>query len=484
MKQWFEHEQGNWNRRDVWKIAVIFGMTLVLAAGTLYQNGRLSKETVSCPERQEEDSGTEVQESEVQASEVQTPEVQITEAQASEVQESEVQITEAQESEAQTSGIQASEVQESEILEISGTPAVQLDLNAAAAALLDADNKRVLYEKNGREHRAMASTTKIMTCLLALELGNPEDVVTFSAKAAAQPDVQMNGSEGEQYYLSDLLYSLMLESHNDTAVAIAEHIGGSVEGFAELMNEKARELGAYETNFVTPNGLDAEGHYTTACDLGLIACYAIKNQEFLEIIQTPAYTFQELNGRRSVSVTNKDAFLTTYDGAMGIKTGFTGEAGYCFVGAARRDGKTFVSVVLASGWPPHKTYKWNDTRILMDYGMSQYGMRTLLNSGYRLPVIPVRKGIEGEETTLYFKDSISMLMREDEAVQYIEQLPVELEAPVRRGEIAGTIDIYIGDTLYESVVVYIGTDIHRVDYRHTLQKVFRQYFLIPDTDAA
>lgn len=356
-----------------------------------------------------------------------------------------------------------------------------LELNAHAAALLDAENGRVLYEKNGREQRAMASTTKIMTCLLALELGNLEDVVTFSANAAAQPDVQMNGCEGEQYYLRDLLYSLMLESHNDTAVAIAEHIGGSVEGFAALMNDKAQELGVYETHFVTPNGLDAEGHYTTACDLGKIACYAIQNPDFLGIIQTPSYTFQEINGGRTVSVTNRDAFLTSYDGAMGIKTGFTGEAGYCFVGAAQRDDRTFVSVVLASGWPPHKTYKWKDTQVLMDYGMEQYQEQIILDPSYSLPEIPVRNGIETDAVPLYLTDSISLLLRTDEPVHYLERLPAELEAPVQKDMIAGTVEIYVGDELYQTVVVYTGAEVERISYRYVLRCLFQRYFMIPDS---
>lgn len=465
MKQWLKNQQGNWNRQDVWKISIIFGMTLVLVIGFRYQQQQSTSQTIV-----QQEGVTEAADVETHISDTGTSDTETSDMGTSDMGTSDVGAFDTGTSDTELSGMQETESDNE----------VQLELNAGAAALLDADNKRVLYERNGREHRAMASTTKIMTCLLALELGNPEDVVTFSANAAAQPDVQLNGCEGEQYYLRDLLYSLMLESHNDTAVAIAEHIGGSVEGFAALMNEKAKELGAYETNFVTPNGLDAEGHYTTACDLGLIACYAIQNQEFLDIVQTPAYGFQELNGARSVSVTNKDAFLTSYDGAMGIKTGFTGEAGYCFVGAARRDGKTFISVVLASGWPPHKTYKWNDTRTLMDYGMSQYEMRTVLSSDYQLPVIPVREGKEVQETSLYFEGDISMLMREGETVQIVEQLPAELEAPVRRGEIAGTMDVCINGNLYESVVVYVGTDIDRIDYRYIFENIVRQYFLIPD----
>ena len=172
-------------------------------------------------------------------------------------------------------------------------------LYALSAVLMDADSGRVLFEKDGYVKRAMASTTKIMTCILALEYGNLTDMVTVSRYAASMPDVQLNMKEGECYVLEDLLYSLMLESHNDTAVAIAEHISGSVENFAELMNEKAKNLGCTDTYFITPNGLDASKevdgemkiHSTTARDLALIMSYCIKNEDFLRITRTSSFTF-------------------------------------------------------------------------------------------------------------------------------------------------------------------------------------------------
>lgn len=353
-----------------------------------------------------------------------------------------------------------------------------LSLYAGAAALLDADSGRILYEKNGYEPMAMASTTKIMTCILALELGNPDEVVTFSANAAAQPDVQMNGNEGEQYYLKDLLYSLMLESHNDTAVAIAEQLGGTVEGFAELMNEKAAELGAFDTVFVTPNGLDAPGHHTTACDLAKIAEYAIQNPEFLEIVQTPAYTFSEINGKRSVAVVNKDRFLTSYEGAIGIKTGFTGEAGYCFVGAARREGKTLISVVLASGWPPHKSYKWEDTQKLMDYGMETYSYREIITSEQNLTPIEVLHGEETRQIEPEVRDTIGLLMREDEEVQVRENLLSSIEAPVNANTLLGTLDVYIDGEIFRCIPVYAGTTVKRLTYPYAFRKIIYRYFLL------
>lgn len=186
-------------------------------------------------------------------------------------------------------------------------------LYALSAVLMDGDSGRVLYEKDGETPRANASTTKVLTCILALEKGAGDDYVTVSARAASQPDVQLNMREGEQYYLEDLLYSLMLQSHNDTAVAIAEHIGGSVEGFAEMMNKKAEEIGCTDTHFVTPNGLDAEDdggtHHTTARDLALIMRYAIKSPTFLKITQTREHTFSDLSKNARLQSATQMLFL-------------------------------------------------------------------------------------------------------------------------------------------------------------------------------
>lgn len=208
-------------------------------------------------------------------------------------------------------------------------------LYAQSAVLMDAESGRILYSKNADEPKPMASTTKIMTCILALEKGNLEETVTVSKYAASMPDVQLNMKEGEQYFLKDLLYSLMLESHNDSAVAIAEHIaGGDVADFAAMMNQKAKEIGCTDTWFITPNGLDAteifttpEGekiekvHSTTAADLAKIMAYCItaspKKEDFLEITRTASYQFQNAAadntgqikaGGRSFSCNNHNAF--------------------------------------------------------------------------------------------------------------------------------------------------------------------------------
>ena len=187
------------------------------------------------------------------------------------------------------------------------------NLYALSAVLMDGENGRVLYGKEAYKGRPNASTTKVMTCILALELAKGDDYVQVSGNAASQPQTRLGMREGQQFYLEDLLYSLMLKSHNDSAVAIAEHIGGSVEGFAEKMNEKAKELGCKDTHFVTPNGLDGEDeggiHHTTARDLALIMAYAIKNATFVHITQTRDYTFTDISGKKHYSVHNTNAFL-------------------------------------------------------------------------------------------------------------------------------------------------------------------------------
>ncbi len=352
------------------------------------------------------------------------------------------------------------------------------NLNAKYALLMDATNRRVLFEKSGYEQVPMASTTKIMTLLVALENGDLNDIVTVSKQAACMPDVQLNMNTGEQYILSDLLYSLMLESHNDTAVAIAEHIGGSVEGFAAMMNEKAKELGAYHTNFVTPNGLDAEGHCTTAYDLALIASYAIENELFLQIVQTPSHTFHEQTIGRCFTVNNKDRFLTSYDGAIGIKTGFTNDAGYCFVGAVDKDNKRFVSVVLACGWPPNKSFKWKDTTQLMDYGIEQFHSKEILKAGTSFQQIPVLDSIEDEAITPFVNDSIMLLLKEEEPVSFDVKLPTQLTAPVKKNETIGEIIVYVNDEKYQVLPLYSNDNRSKITYEYILKKIIFQYFLV------
>lgn len=347
-----------------------------------------------------------------------------------------------------------------------------LPLNALFSALVDGESGRVLYEKQGDKQVPMASTTKIMTCMVALEKGNLDDEVTVSSYASTMPDVQLNIKAGEKYRLGDLLYSLMLESHNDVAVAIAEHIGGSVEDFAVMMNEKAKELGCMNTNFVTPNGLDAEGHYTTAVELARIASYAIKNEDFIKITNTQSYEIKELTKGRSFSLNNRDRFLYMYDGAVGVKTGFTNKAGYCFVGAVKKGGKTLVSSVLGSGWPPNKNYKWKDTLALMNHGMDKFFTNEVFYKEKEFPPILVYNGKEGL-MDLYYDGEITTLMAKDEVVKIVYQLPRYLVAPVTSKTVVGTAKYYIGSEFLGEFPILTAKDIEKINYQDVLKQIFK-----------
>lgn len=364
------------------------------------------------------------------------------------------------------------------LLPIEGIAAESVDeneLNARAAALIDGDTGRVLYGKNEDTVMPMASTTKIMTCIIALEYGNLEDVYTVSSYAASMPQVKAGYRENEQYRLEDLLYALMLESHNDAAVVIAEGVAGSVEGFAALMNRKAAELGCGSTHFVTPNGLDAEGHQTTAAELGQIASYALKNERFCEIIQTRSYTYTNVSGENSRNISNKNAFLDQYDGCIGMKTGYTGKAGYCYVGCARRNGVTLISVVLACGWPPHKTYKWKDSRTLLDYGFAAFEKKEILTSRKSFETIVVNNGIE-DTITVSMMESLTLLIGEHETVRYEYQLPDTVEAPVKAGEQIGTLQIYINEQLYQTCPVSADYSVEEFTWKYAFDVVIG-YFL-------
>ncbi len=348
------------------------------------------------------------------------------------------------------------------------------DLYAQSAVLMDADSGRILFAKSGQKERPMASTTKIMTCILTLENGDLTDTVEVSKNAAGQPEVKLGMREGETYVLKDLLYSLMLESHNDSAVAIAEHVGGSTEEFAGLMNKKAEELGCLHTYFITPNGLDAQDeegvHHTTAEDLARIMKYCImdspnKNQ-FLDITQTAAYSFSDTSKSRSFQCTNHNAFLNMMEGALSGKTGFTADAGYCYVGALRQDDRTFIVALLACGWPNAKSYKWSDTRKLMTYGLENYFYQTA--------------GAESRERQILVENAVSVdfpaersesisllpaarppsaLVRKGEEIMEEWNVPESVEAPVKEGEELGTVRYTLDGTLLLECPVIAGQEV-------------------------
>lgn len=373
------------------------------------------------------------------------------------------------------------------------TPAIEepSELHALSAVLMDGDSGRVLYEKDGKTPLANASTTKVLTCIVALESSPGDDYVQVSQNAASQPEVRLGLQKGEQYYLEDLLYSLMLKSHNDTAVAIAEHCGGTVEGFARMLNRKAKQIGCKDTYFITPNGLDAQDengkHHTTAEDLALIMRYAIKNKTFLHISQTRDYTFSEITGKRTFSVHNANALLDMMDGVLAGKTGYTSQAGYCYVCAWEEEGKTFVVSLLGCGWPNHKTYKWSDTKKLLSYGAYNYDYETYWQEPHTSKIL-VTDGVEnmqniGEKVYLRGKCSVTsedrekeILLKKGEAVTCKTEIPQKVSAPVLKGEKLGRIAYYLDGKLIASYPVYAERSIEKISFKWYTEKVFHDFF--------
>ena len=375
------------------------------------------------------------------------------------------------------------------------------NLYALSAVLMDGESGRVLYEKEGYVPRPNASTTKVLTCILALENGAGDDYVSVSKYAASQPEVKLGLKEGEQYYLEDLLYSLMLKSHNDTAVAIAEHIGGSVEGFAQMMNEKAREIGCTDTHFVTPNGLDGADaggvHQTTARDLALIMGYAIENKAFLHITQTRDYSFSDLSGKRQFSVHNANAFLDMSEDAISGKTGFTGNAGYCYVAACQNEGRTFIIALLGCGWPNNKTYKWKDTLKLLEYGKANFHKEVYWKEPNVLRV-PVKDGVPGvpvgteflAETDLDEKEiqvqgvvqatevdkEKTVLLKDGEKVTCQIRLAKELRAPVKKNQEIGHMTFSLGELVLDDYLILSDRNIVKITYTWCVNKVFHDFF--------
>lgn len=380
-------------------------------------------------------------------------------------------------------------------------------LYAKSAVLMDAESGRILFGKNASEQMAMASTTKIMTLLIALEQGDLNQVVTVSKYAQSMPDVQLNMKEGEQYVLKDLLYSLMLESHNDSAVAIAEGVAGSVEAFADKMNRKAKEIGCENTCFISPNGLDATAtmtdangnetsvfHSTTAEDLAKIMSYCITKspckEQFLEITQTPTYTFSNCEGTRNFTCQNHNSFLYMMEGAISGKTGFTGKAGYCYVGALKRDNRTFVVALLACGWPNNKSYKWKDTRTLMEYGLENYRyeeFESALEDIEKSGVIEVDNGQTDRIGDIAYvnwevKDagndvSDGMLLRVDEEFEIISKLEKNLTAPVKEGMKIGEIKCLVGNEVVLQKDIVLTQTMEEIDFEWCVKRVFAKFYM-------
>lgn len=357
------------------------------------------------------------------------------------------------------------------------------ELYAKAAVLMDGDSGRILYGKNETMPLANASTTKILTCIIALENCEMDEQVTFSNTAAAAPKVHLGAGAGKIFWMADLLYAMMLESYNDCAVAIAEQIAGTTEAFSSLMNDYAGRIGCKDTFFLTPNGLDAEKegefHHTTAEDLARMMRYCIKESPkadaFLQITGEREYQFSDVEGKGTYHCYNHNAFLQMMDGALSGKTGFTGNAGYCYVGALERDGKTYIVALLACGWPNNRTYKWSDTKKLMQYGFLQYKRKELDEIALekeRYAAVEVENAQSeriGAETKIPLQcvqtyDAGAVLLAEGEEITVEYQIAKRLQAPVQKGTFVGEIRFLAGDLVVRKYVLKTTEEVKKRDY--------------------
>lgn len=349
-------------------------------------------------------------------------------------------------------------------------PIIQSD----SAILMDAKTGTILYEKNIHKKQFPASITKIMTALLAVENGNLEDTITFSYNAVH--NIEFGSShigmrEGEQITLNDALHGMLLMSANEVSNGIAEYIDGSVEKFAEHMTQRAKEIGAYNTNFVNPHGLHDENHYTTAYDMALIAREAFKYDVFREIIGTTTYTIAPTNIvdeprylAHQHRLFNKKAFPGSYyEGCLGGKTGFTNEASHTLVTYAKRNGIELIVVTLKS----EKQDMYDDTKNLLDYGFDNFELVTILNKKTPVISVPVISIIDGKKEyqgsiEVYAQEDFSCLIPKGISKENIIKkisIPNELHIPVDKNQIAGTMDLIFQNKMIGQVNLITGDSI-------------------------
>lgn len=308
------------------------------------------------------------------------------------------------------------------------------ELAAGSAALVDLDSGQVLFERNADQRRPIASTTKIVTALLVLEAVPPDDVVTVSPNAASQTGATLGLRPGERITVRHLLEGLLLGSANDAAVALAEHVAGSVDAFLDRMNDRMHQLGARDSRFESPNGLDDDG-FSTAHDLALLTVEAYRNPAFAEVVSTKVAQIPAPKGPRR-TIQNRNALLWLYPDAIGVKTGFTSAAGFCLVGAAEREGLRLVAVVLGA---PVEAF--SDTAALLNHGFAAFQRRTVVAAGQSFGSVEVGEARVPAVADVSF---VALLPRGQEVDTRVAPRP-GLSLPIAAGERVGAVIVRAGD---------------------------------------
>lgn len=359
-------------------------------------------------------------------------------------------------------------ITETEINEVSNNIEDEPITNSRKCIIFDRDSKMVIYGKNENVKCAMASTTKIMSATIVLENANLNDEVTVSAKAAGTGGSRLGLKKEDKITVRDLLYGLMLRSGNDAAVALAEYVGGSVQGFADLMNKKAEELGLTNTHFVTPHGLDNENHYTTAYELAKLTDYALKNETFAEIVGTKTYTIT-INGY-SKTLNNTNELLGSLNGVVGVKTGFTNGAGRCLVTEIKRGDADLITIVLGADTKKDRT---KDSIKLIEYAFSNFKKVNIkekaeeeFNKWKEINVNRIEI-IKGRTSNLelglgnFSKEIIPVKETHIDKIEYNINTIITVETPVLKNQKIGTLTIKLNDEIIETVDIICSKQIER-----------------------
>lgn len=333
-------------------------------------------------------------------------------------------------------------------------------ISAKSAILIEAGDGKILYQKSAHIRLPMASTTKIMTAIVAIEeYPDLKKEVSIDKRAVGIEGSSIYLYENETMTMEDLLYALLLSSANDAAVAIACEISGGIEEFAEKMNSKANALGLEDTHFTNPNGLHDEEHYTTAYDLALLAAYALKNPTFKKIVSTKKKTVPMKNGEETRLLINHNKMLSLYDGAIGVKTGYTKKSGRCLVSAAERDGLMLVAVTL------NAPNDWNDHSDLLDFGFDSYECKNFANSGNISFFVPVISGEESEIKVTNSAPLSAVISKEHTEITCTVELPKFIFADIKEGEAVGNIIYTCNGSIIAQSPLVAEKSINAVKYK-------------------
>lgn len=330
-------------------------------------------------------------------------------------------------------------------------------ISSPSAIVIDSINGRVLYEKNGYEKRNIASLTKILTAIVTLENVKLDEVVTIKTSSSSIGGSTVGMSKGDEITVKALMYGMLMCSGNDCAYALAEYVGGDIETFAKLMTEKAKEIGAKDSNFKNPHGLDVEGHYSTAYDMALITKYALNNQVINEIVGTESTTIQF--GKTVKTFSNTNRLLRTYSNADGVKTGFTNGANRCLIASATKDELRVIAVVLGS---ETTDIRFNDAKTLLEYALSNYSVKDISQNMNWYINIPIYKGKEEKYEEYITREMKAALTDEEYEKIYVKQtlLPV-IYAPMSKGYVLGQIDMYIDNEKIYSEEILLKKNVEK-----------------------